>query len=136
LALETETSTQSTFKIFGQRTKAIKLLGESDINNEEFQIYTEPNHFSREMVQYIITPWRNKDELLQVRHRLYRSSQGKPPSISSRRHAVAQVSVWVQRGNCPHLVESTAILTSAILNDVPGNSTYCVRAAYSAAFCR
>lgn len=44
--------------------------------------------------------------------------------------------IWVQRGNCPHLVESTAILISAMLNDVPGNSTYCVRAAYAAAFCR
>jgi ribosomal biogenesis protein LAS1 len=53
-----------------------------------------------------------------------------------KRHAVARVSVWMQRGNCPHLVESTAILTAAVLNDVPGNSTYCVRAAYAAAFCR
>jgi ribosomal biogenesis protein LAS1 len=34
------------------------------------------------------------------------------------------------------MVESTAILTSAILNDIPANSNYCVRAAYSAAFSR
>ena len=87
------------------------------------------------MVQYIITPWRNQTELLHTRHQLYPDT-GKPLDVDDRKQAVAQVSVWMQRGNCPHLVESTAILTSAILNDVPGNSTYCVRAAYSAAFCR
>jgi ribosomal biogenesis protein LAS1 len=83
------------------------------------------------MVQYIINPWRNHSELLRVRQQLY---PGK--NEEERREAVALVSVWMQRGNCPHLVESSAILTSAILNDVPGNSTYCVRAAYAAAFCR
>ena len=87
------------------------------------------------MVQYVITPWRDRGELLQVRQQLYQVSGG-PKNDAERRQAVAVVSVWMQRGNCPHLVESTAILTSAILNDVPGNSAYCVRAAYSAAFCR
>lgn len=87
------------------------------------------------MVQYVITPWRDRGELLRVRQTLYQAS-GNPITNLERRQAVAQVSVWMQRGNCPHLVESTAILTSAILNDVPGNSAYCVRAAYSAAFCR
>jgi ribosomal biogenesis protein LAS1 len=87
------------------------------------------------MVQYVITPWRNRDELLQVREQLY-PSKGREVKGEERRHAVAKVSVWIKRGNCPHLVESTAILTAAVLNDVSGNSTYCVRAAYSAAFCR
>jgi hypothetical protein len=87
------------------------------------------------MVQYVITPWRNRAELLTVRQQLY------PPISSSlndpdRRRAVEKISVWMQRGNCPHLLESTAILTSAKLNDVPGNSNYCIRAAYSAAFSR
>jgi len=85
------------------------------------------------MVQYVINPWRNPGELLHVRQQLY---PGQIKNDEGRRQAVALVSVWMQRGNCPHLVESSAILTSAILNDVPGNSTYCVRAAYSAAFCR
>jgi ribosomal biogenesis protein LAS1 len=31
--------------------------------------------------------------------------------------AVARVSMWMQRGNCPHMVESTALLTAAILSD-------------------
>ncbi|TVY29455.1 Pre-rRNA-processing protein [Lachnellula hyalina] len=97
------------------------------------------------MVQYIITPWRTPADLLLVRQQLY-NNQGQSSTQNGvrddadrereRRKAVAQVSVWMQRGNCPHLVEASAILTSAILNDVPGNSTYCVRAAYSAAFCR
>jgi ribosomal biogenesis protein LAS1 len=87
------------------------------------------------MVQYVITPWRNRQELLSVRDKLYPGS-GQLTTEEEREHAVAQVAVWTQRGNCPHLVESTAIMTSAILNDVPGNSSYCVRAAYAAAFCR
>lgn len=87
------------------------------------------------MVQYIITPWRSEAELLQVRQQLYPDPK-KRQDLQSKRDAVARIMVWVQRGNCPHLVESTAILISAILNDVPGNSTYCVRAAYAAAFCR
>ena len=87
------------------------------------------------MVQYIITPWRNRAELLQVRDLLF-PGRGREVNKEERRHAVASVSVWMQRGNCPHLVESTALLTAAALNDVAGNSTYCVRAAYAAAFCR
>lgn len=93
------------------------------------------------MVQYVITPWRNRQELLDARAKLY-ATQNEQSRLERSRiegekaHAVAKVAVWVQRGNCPHLVESTAILTSAWLNDVPGNSVYCVRAAYAAAFCR
>jgi len=96
------------------------------------------------MVQYVITPWRNRQELLEVRRQLYperdthSNQQTTPPSIneSYRRRAVSKISVWMQRGNCPHLVESTAIITAAVLNDIPNNSSYCVRAAYSAAFSR
>ncbi|KAK5993270.1 Pre-rRNA-processing protein las1 [Cladobotryum mycophilum] len=57
-------------------------------------------------------------------------------------HAVARVSMWMQRGNCPHMVESTALLMAAVLSDEgsaienAGSSTYAVRAAYSAAFSR
>lgn len=87
------------------------------------------------MVQYVITPWRNRSELLTVRQELYPSLSNSVDN-SNPRHAVDKISVWMQRGNCPHLVESTAILTSAKLNDVPGNSNYCIRAAYAAAFSR
>ncbi|KAL2160661.1 hypothetical protein VTH06DRAFT_1349 [Thermothelomyces fergusii] len=106
-------------------------------------------------------------------HSTYRRAaavNGFPPSPSlaaaqeqagGRRHAeqqeaVARVSMWMQRGGCPHMVESTALLTAAILSDEakgagtgPGPGTgsdddglakssraYAVRAAYSAAFSR
>lgn len=89
------------------------------------------------MVHYIITPWRYQKELLDVRSKFYPSNKDSLEIVAKgRRHAVALVSVWMTRGQCPHMVESTALLTSAILNDLPGNSSYCIRAAYSAAFCR
>lgn len=99
------------------------------------------------MVRYIITPWRSHSELLSVRTAFYPSRNPSSdelddqPSRGSntdheRRTAVARVSVWVQRGNCPHSVESTALLVSAMLNDSRDNSAYAVRAAYSAAFSR
>ncbi|KUJ22052.1 Las1-domain-containing protein [Mollisia scopiformis] len=88
------------------------------------------------MVQYITTPWRTRAELLRVRSALYPSSSSGPMKEEEIKTAVAKVGVWMQRGNCPHLVESSAVLWSAVLNDRVGNSSYCVRAAYAAAFCR
>jgi hypothetical protein len=118
------------------------------------------------MVQYVLTPWRDRQELLIVRHQFYPAAPPRPtgPSSSAHQHsvvpqvqekqperqkqstdnddqnqAVARVSMWMQRGNCPHMIESTALLTAAILNDgaaKDGSSTYAVRAAYSAAFSR
>ncbi|CAG8977299.1 hypothetical protein HYALB_00012584 [Hymenoscyphus albidus] len=83
------------------------------------------------MVQYVITPWRHQSELLAVREALY----GEHREVMG--EGVERVGVWMQRGNCPHLVESTALLAAAVLNDERGgNSSYCVRAAYGGAFCR
>jgi ribosomal biogenesis protein LAS1 len=87
------------------------------------------------MVQYVITPWIDRRELLGIREAFYPSAEFDDASARCR-NAVALVSVWVQRGNCPHLIESTALLISAILNDSHENSAYAMRAAYSAAFCR
>jgi ribosomal biogenesis protein LAS1 len=86
------------------------------------------------MVHYIITPWRHRQELLNVRQALYGSAA--PSSEEKQRKAVALVSIWVQRGNCPHLVESTALIIAAILNENSGASAYAMRAAYSTAICR
>lgn len=50
--------------------------------------------------------------------------------------------MWMQRGSCPHMVESTSLLTAAILLDLQearngADSLYeAVRLAYSAAFSR
>ena len=92
------------------------------------------------MVQFVFTPWRDRRELLEARDHFY-----PPPGSANdlrrrelRPGAVARVSMWMQRGNCPHLVESTALLTAAVLCDEErgGASGYAVRAAYSTAFSR
>lgn len=125
------------------------------------------------MVQYVFTPWRNRQELLLVRQQFYSTSPHHQPLPShsgatlpldrrglteggdaSAQHqdqhrrrrdqhdAVARVSMWMQRGSCPHMVESTALLTAAVLSDEAvapeqtAASAYAIRAAYSAAFSR
>lgn len=114
------------------------------------------------MVQYVFTPWRDRQELLLVRHQFFASAadrtqssrrqDGRPDASGSRpeqqHRAVARVSMWMQRGGCPHMVESTALLTAAVLSDeerdaegragesAAAAATYAVRAAYSAAFSR
>lgn len=122
------------------------------------------------MVQFVFTPWRNRAELLKVRSQLYpSSSQSTPPTPPTPHHkwtaselqdiqkAIARVFMWVHRGNCPHVVESTAMLMSAVLldrrhthhhrnhhgsdddgstHDDDAASEYGVRAAYLTAFTR
>jgi hypothetical protein len=107
------------------------------------------------MVQYVITPWRSQSDLLTARSAFYphgppnTTTPAAPLSasqIAAQHRAVSLISIWVQRGNCPHLIESTALLTAAQLLDSPPpssyqasqhqNSAYAVRASYSAAFCR
>ncbi|KAM0335801.1 hypothetical protein ACHAQA_000851 [Verticillium albo-atrum] len=98
------------------------------------------------MVQYILTPWRDRAELLAVRRQFYpeaavgTSAQQQNQHHQDQHHAVARVSLWMQRGGCPHLVESTALLAAAILSDAEGGGssagTYAARAAYAAAFSR
>ncbi|KAI1452935.1 Las1-domain-containing protein [Annulohypoxylon moriforme] len=116
------------------------------------------------MVQYLHTPWRDRAELLRVREQFYPSPPTGGPQLNqdagddgdgndrseeemvkeeaAKQHAVSRVSMWMQRGNCPHLVESTALLMAAILSDLhetrarANSSSYALRAAYSAAFSR
>ncbi|KAF5581961.1 hydroxyacylglutathione hydrolase [Fusarium pseudoanthophilum] len=120
------------------------------------------------MVQYVFTPWRDRYELLLVREQMYTGidtnameTKGHPShsegsvniqnqrilddqETQKRQHnAVARVSMWMQRGNCPHMVESTALLMAAMLSDKEAaagenaaSSAYAIRAAYSAAFSR
>ncbi|XXH00314.1 hypothetical protein Hte_006656 [Hypoxylon texense] len=120
------------------------------------------------MVQYIHTPWRDRAELLKVRRQFYPYPPPPPPTSSGtsadprqegqegqedpdddssnaeaeKQRAVSRVSMWMQRGGCPHLVESTALLMAAVLSDLhesrtrANSSSYAIRAAYSAAFSR
>ncbi|KKA28808.1 hypothetical protein TD95_002872 [Thielaviopsis punctulata] len=114
---------------------------------------------STQMVQYIFTPWRDAAELIRVKHAFYpentTASSTETEEITveqrrklkedrqkDRREAIDRVSMWMQRGNCPHMIESTALLTAAIIADEEGAkiglamSEYATRATYSTAFSR
>lgn len=132
------------------------------------------------MVQYVFTPWRDRQELLKVRQQFYGPFLAPPSTVVAGRdggprpgahlekgespakeapsqagnsdeqrrrdqhQAVDRVYMWVQRGNCPHMVESTALLMAAVLMDESEAATetadisvYAVlRGAYSTAFGR
>ncbi|CAN8095843.1 unnamed protein product [Discula destructiva] len=98
------------------------------------------------MVQFVFTPWRNRAELLLVRQHLfptftttsnttsttssntaYPSQQQQPwwttpTELTKLEQAIARVFLWTHRGNCPHVVESTALLLSALVLDDRSNN--------------
>ncbi|KAJ5653915.1 hypothetical protein N7490_000918 [Penicillium lividum] len=87
------------------------------------------------MAKVIFTAWKNKAQLAEVRSEFYPSPSYDGPDM--RTHACAVVEAWKLRGNVPHHVEATALLTDAILHDdAQMNSIFSIRATYSAAFCR
>ncbi|KAJ5527341.1 hypothetical protein N7513_011500 [Penicillium frequentans] len=87
------------------------------------------------MAKVIFTAWKNKSQLAEVRSEFYPSPSYDGPDMRS--HACAVVEAWKLRGNVPHHVEATALLTDAILHDdAQINSIFSIRATYSAAFCR
>ncbi|KAG8666117.1 hypothetical protein FPOAC1_010920 [Fusarium poae] len=137
---------------------------------EDILLIRQIERESETMVQYVFTPWRDRYELLLVREQMYTgiTTDAQDPKqklplgglggnegiqihqdidnkeTRARQHqAVARVSMWMQRGNCPHLIESTALLMAAMLSDREAatrenaaSSAYAIRAAYSAAFSR
>ncbi|KAJ5690128.1 hypothetical protein N7462_004520 [Penicillium macrosclerotiorum] len=87
------------------------------------------------MAKLVFTAWKTKSQLLDVRNEFYPLPSYDGPDMRS--HACATVEAWKLRGNVPHHVEATALLTDAILHDdVQRNSIFSIRATYSAAFCR
>jgi ribosomal biogenesis protein LAS1 len=101
------------------------------------------------MSRYTITPWRTHSDLLAVRQQLYSLNTNSTHTQHQNRHenqnanfdlrhqAVSRIMAWKLRGNLPHAVESTALLTDAILHhDLSINSIFSVRAVYAAAFTR
>ena len=101
------------------------------------------------MSRYTITPWRTHSDLLAVRQQLYpyntntnsthsqNQNETHTTTIDHRPQAVSRIMAWKLRGNLPHAVESTALLTDAILHhDLTLNSIFSVRAVYAAAFTR
>ncbi|KAL4994870.1 Las1-like-domain-containing protein [Aspergillus recurvatus] len=87
------------------------------------------------MAKVIFTPWKTHSDLLAVRNQFYPPPEYGGPDLRSQ--ACATVSAWKLRGNLPHPVEATALLTDAILHDdTSKNSLFAIRATYAAAFCR
>ncbi|KAL4930865.1 rRNA-processing protein LAS1 [Aspergillus undulatus] len=87
------------------------------------------------MAKVIFTPWKHTSDLLAVRNYFYPPPEYEGPDLRER--ACATVSAWKIRGNLPHPVEATALLTDAILHDdARKNSVFSIRATYAAAFCR
>lgn len=88
------------------------------------------------MVQFVFTPWRNRAELLRVRQQLFPASSfsnhcsspsappepwwASPAELHEIERAIARIFMWVHRGGCPHVVESTALLMAAIVFDARG----------------
>jgi ribosomal biogenesis protein LAS1 len=96
------------------------------------------------MSRYTITPWRTHSDLLSVRQQLYSLNTNSTPTQNQNQHqnanpdlrhrAVSRIMAWKLRGNLPHAVESTALLTDAILHhDLSINSIFSVRAVYARA---
>ncbi|CBF71531.1 predicted protein [Aspergillus nidulans FGSC A4] len=76
------------------------------------------------MAKVIFTPWKRHSDLLAVRKQFYPPPEYDGPDLRSQ--ACATVSAWKLRGNLPHPVEATALLTDAILHDdASKNSLYC-----------
>ncbi|KAJ5485696.1 hypothetical protein N7539_005684 [Penicillium diatomitis] len=87
------------------------------------------------MAKVHFTSWKDRAHLLEVRDEFYPPHSYKGPDMRPR--ACAKVAAWKLRGNIPHHVEATALLTDAILHDDgERNSIFSIRATYSAAFCR
>jgi ribosomal biogenesis protein LAS1 len=99
------------------------------------------------MVQFVTTPWRDRRELLAVRAQFYPNGAGAveddmEPAQQRRERwgaAVDRVSVWVHRGGCPHVAESTALIVAAVLADDDSSGVgggLAARMAYATAFGR
>jgi len=90
------------------------------------------------MVQYIVTPWMYRHELLDVREQFYPGIPGH--AGDGVKEAIRRVLMWTERGNCPCIVESTALLWSAILDEErdDGSATvhYTIKSAYTTALIR
>jgi ribosomal biogenesis protein LAS1 len=109
-------------------------------------------------VQVIWTPWRHHGELVDVQERLFPPSPSNEKEGSKMRREACdqviyctittlrcvltmhlQISAWKLRGNLPHAVESTWLLTEALLTDeIQANliPIFAVKAAYITAISR
>ena len=64
----------------------------------------------------VVRPWRDKDELLQVRSLLYPPVNTSPSTrTQSQRLAINIIHTWQRRSPVPHFILSTALLADALL---------------------
>ncbi|KAH6642178.1 Las1-like-domain-containing protein [Boeremia exigua] len=71
---------------------------------------------------YIVTPWRNSQELIQLRRDLYRLHDD---NVDRRQGAVNKVLAWrARKESVPLLLESTADIVDVILQDEAGTLTH------------
>lgn len=79
--------------------------------------------------------WRSPSELLHLKHSFF-PTQPSPTDPDPRLHALSLVRALSVRTRLPHSIESTAILTSAILSDTPTASPLTLRLTYASAIIR
>jgi ribosomal biogenesis protein LAS1 len=81
-----------------------------------------------------VVPWRHPDELLSLRTDFYYD----PTTCTQDRRsaAVSKVAAWQTRTQLPHTIESTALLTSALVADTSDAHPLHIRLGYSTAICR
>lgn len=80
------------------------------------------------------TPWRDKNELLTIRGWFYYIKW--VPVPDNRRKACSIVKAWKFKGDLPHAVEATMLLTQAVLADTTDVDVDVIRLIYTGAFCR
>ena len=84
-------------------------------------------------IVYIVTPWKNQTELLEVRDKLYKDGT----TAVERKRAVSLINAWEMRGKIPHAMQSTAMLVASQLHhDESSSSHFSVQATYSTAISR
>ncbi|CAN6613910.1 protein Las1p [Trichomonascus vanleenenianus] len=80
-----------------------------------------------------VVAWRGEQELFELKSWFYPDPEG---GQDRRARAVARVKALQTRAPIPHAIESTGLLTAAILGDTPGSDSFAVRMAYSMALIR
>jgi ribosomal biogenesis protein LAS1 len=82
-----------------------------------------------------IAIWQNNDqEISELKDWFY--PENNDDTMIDRRRALARVKAYHIRGSVPHSVDSTSLLTAAILNDIPSNDIDSIRLTYSMAIIR
>ncbi|ODQ64866.1 Las1-domain-containing protein [Nadsonia fulvescens var. elongata DSM 6958] len=80
-----------------------------------------------------VVPWRSEGELDTLKRWFF---PDETIAEDTRPRAVARTKAYLTRGSLPHAIESTSLLTAAILGDTSTNDSFSVRLTYSMAVIR